>query len=209
MMKVAFRVLAALGTAALSALPALAAAEKYTIDPVHSVVAFKVRHLVAKVPGRFNVVEGTIDVDRENLATAKVSVTIDVASVDTANERRDGHLKSPDFFDAANQPKMTFESTKVELKGEGKALVHGNLTIRGVTKPVVLDTEVLGFGPGMGGMRAGFEATTTINRKDFGVVWNRVLDTGGAVLGDDVEITINVEAVRVEPEKAEESTTKG
>ncbi len=209
MRKVLFRILAALGAAALAGLPAMGASATYTIDNNHSAATFKIRHLMSKVPGRFNALEGSIEVDPENLSTAKVSVTIDVASVDTGNEGRDGDLKSAKFFEVEKHPKMTFESTKVEMKGEGRALVHGNLTIKGVTKPVILDTEILGFGPGMGGLRAGFEATTTINRQDFGVIWNRVLETGGALLGDDVEITINVEAVRVEPEKAEGSTTKG
>ncbi len=209
MRKAPFRILAALAAAALAAAPALAATETYEIDAVHSSVTFKIRHLVSRVPGRFNDFEGTITVDRENLATAKATVTIDVASIDTGNEKRDGHLKSPDFFDVEKHPKMTFEITKVETKSADKALVHGNLTIKGITKPVTLETDILGFGPGMGGFSSGFEATGTINRKDFGIVWNRVLDAGGAVLGDDVEITINVEAHRQEPEKAEGGANKG
>lgn len=194
-----------LAVAGLLAVPAWAGAETYTIDAIHSSVSFKIRHLFSKVPGRFNEFEGTIQVDRENLANSKVEVSIDVASIDTANERRDGHLKSPDFFDVENHPKMTFESTKVVPKGGNRAEVHGNLTIHGVTRPVVLDTEILGFGPGMGGFTAGFEATTTIDRKDFGITWNRVLDAGGAVLGDEVEINLNVEAKKQEPESEQAS----
>ena len=179
------------------AAPALAQGSAYEIDAVHSSVAFKIRHLVSKVPGRFNSFKGTIQVDPANLAAAKVSVEIDTTSIDTANERRDGHLKSADFFEVDKHPKMTFASTKVVPKGEGRAEVHGDLTIKGVTKPVVLDTEILGFGPGRGGaLSAGFEATTTINRKDFGILWNSALDTGGFVLGDEVEITINLEAIK-------------
>jgi polyisoprenoid-binding protein YceI len=190
----AFSVLALL---AFVGLPAHAGTEVYDIDAVHSQVAFKIRHLVSKVVGRFNAYEGAIEVDRENIANTKINVTIDVASIDTANDRRDGHLKSPDFFDVENNPKMTFTSTKVVPKGESQAEVHGDLTMRGVTKPVVLQAQILGFGDGMGG----FEATGTINRKDFGIVWNRALDSGGVVLGDEVEISLNVEARRAKPEE--------
>jgi polyisoprenoid-binding protein YceI len=194
---------AALALAALVVLatPALAEKTTFQIDAIHSSVGFKIRHLVSKVPGRFNSFSGTIEVDPKEIASGKVSVEIDVASIDTANERRDGHLKSEDFFAVEEHPKMTFESTKIVDKGDGKAEVHGNLTMKGVTKPVVLDTEVLGFGAGMGAMRAGFEATTTIDRKEFGIVWNRALDAGGVVLGDDVEISINLEAIAKEEEE--------
>lgn len=193
----------ALAVLAVLVTPALAERTTFQIDAIHSSVGFKIRHLVSKVPGRFNSFNGTIEVDPKDITTGKVHVEIDVASIDTANERRDGHLKSEDFFAVEEHPKMTFESTKIVDKGDGMAEVHGNLTIKGVTKPVVLETEVLGFGPGMGSMRAGFEATTTIDRKEFGIIWNRALDAGGVVLGDDVEISINLEAVAKEEEKEE------
>lgn len=182
---------------ALAAAPAAAGVETYTIDAAHSMVGFKIRHFVSKVPGRFDVYSGTISVDRENLAATKIEVEIDAASIDTDNEKRDEHLRSPDFFDVEKFPKITYKSTKVTAVGTDKAIVDGNLTMRGVTKPVKLEVEILGYGPdAWGGFRAGYEATTTIDRKEFGIVWNQLLDTGGAVLGDSVEITLNIEAIR-------------
>jgi len=187
---------------AASALPALAAVENYTIDPAHSQVGFKIRHIVSKVPGRFTKFSGTIDGDPANLATAKVSVEIEAASIDTDNEQRDKHLRSADFFDVEKFPKLTFASTEVVPKGPGKATLMGNLTLHGVTKPVEIDVDVLGFSPDpFGGYRGGFEGRTTINRKDFGIIWNKTLDAGGLLLGEDVEITLNVEAVRQQPKK--------
>jgi polyisoprenoid-binding protein YceI len=200
------RTWAALAAVALLAAPALAGTETYTIDSSHSQVAFKVRHLMSKVPGRFNSYSGTITLDRENIKETSISVEIDTSSIDTANEKRDGHLKTADFFDSENHPKMLFQSTSVVPKGKDKAEVHGNLTLLGVTKPVVLEAEILGFGPdAWGGFRSGFEARATVNRKDFGMVWNKILDTGGAILGDEVEIIISLEAIRQAPEKAGEA----
>jgi polyisoprenoid-binding protein YceI len=189
--------------AAVAALPALAATETYSIDPSHSQVGFRIRHFVSKVPGRFNTYSGTITLDRENLATTKVSVEVDAASIDTDHEERDKHLRSDDFFAVEKHPKLTFTSTEVVPKGPGRATVKGNLTIRGVTKPVELQADVLGFMPdAWGGFRAGFEASTVIDRKEFGILWNKALDTGGVVLGDEVEIVLNVEAIRQEPKPA-------
>jgi len=183
-----------------AAAPALAATETYQIDPVHSMVGFKIRHFVSKFPGRFGKYSGTISLDPSNLATTKVSVEIDTASIDTDNQDRDTLLKSADFFDVATHPKMTFVSTEVIPKGEGKATLKGTLTLRGVSKPVDLDVDVLGFSPDTwGGYRGGFEARGTINRKEFGILWNQTLDTGGAMLGDEVEIMLNIEAVREKP----------
>ncbi len=171
-------------------LGASAHAATWVIDPSHSSVTFKVRHFFTKVPGDFAQFAGTIDYDPAKPEAGSVKVSIDAASVNTRNERRDNHLRSGDFFDIENHPIVTFESTKV-VKGEGNALsVEGNLTIRGVTKPVTLEAVYLGSND----HTVGFEASTTVNRKDFGIVWNRTLDTGGVMLGDDVEITLTIEA---------------
>lgn len=182
---------------------AQAAPETFAIDAAHSSIAFTVRHFTSKVPGRFNKFEGTIVVDPKDLATTKVDVIIDVASIDTAIADRDGHLKSPDFFDAEKHPKATFKSTKVTAAGPNKAKIEGTLTIRGVSKPVVLEAEVLGFGPGNGGRWVGgFEAKTRINRQDFGVAWNKAVEGGGLVLSNDVDLVINIEAGRTDPKPA-------
>jgi polyisoprenoid-binding protein YceI len=175
--------------------PAFAAPETYAIDANHSSVGFKIRHFASRVPGRFNVFEGTIVVDRQDLAKSRVEVTIDAASIDTANDDRDAHLKSADFFDVATHPRITFRSTRVQPAGEGKLRVEGDLTIRGTARPVVLEVEMLGFGPGPGGKTVGgFEAKTRVNRLDFKVAWNRAVEGAGMILGDDVDIVINVEA---------------
>lgn len=195
--------LASLLALAASALPALAANEEFSIDPVHSQIGFKIRHIVSKVPGRFDKVSGSISVDPNDLSTAKVSVEIEAASIDTDNERRDQDLKGANFFDVEKFPKATFVSTGVTPGGPGKAKLKGNLTIRDVTKPVEFDVDVFGFGPDPGGnTRGGFEARTTINRKDFGITFNRTLDQGGALLGDDVELIVNIEAVKPKPKPA-------
>ncbi|HET6231505.1 MAG TPA: YceI family protein [Longimicrobiaceae bacterium] len=166
----------------------------WEIDPAHTEVSFRIRHLVSRVTGRFNTFSGTIVADPARLAGGSVNVTIQAASIDTNNERRDTHLRSADFFDAATYPTLTFRSTRVEVSG--KALkVYGNLTIRGVTTPVVLDGELLAVGGAPGKRRIGFEASTTIDRMDYGVAWNRAAEGGGTVLSDEVQITLNVEAV--------------
>jgi len=187
----------------LSAGIASAAAETYKIDGAHSSVGFSIRHFFSKVPGRFKTYEGTITLDPKDLSKATVSVTIDTASIDTAVADRDKHLVSPDFFDAAKYPKITFTSTEVVPRGPNKATVKGNLTMKGVTRPVTLEADILGFSPDpWGGYRGGFEAKTTINRQDFGISWNKVVEGGGMVLGDDVEILLNIEGVREVPKAA-------
>ena len=197
-----FALFAAAGLALVTA-PAIAAPENYTIDPAHSAVGFSIRHLFSRVPGRFTKFEGKMVVDRDDFTKSSVQVTIDAASIDTNEPARDKHLRSDAFFDVAKQPKLTFVSTRVKQVAANKLQVEGNLTIRGTTKPVVLDAEVLGFGPAYGGgFRGGFEAHTKINRQDFGVAWNDVVEGGGAVLGDEVEITLNVEAVKEQPKTA-------
>ncbi len=183
---------------AVMSAPGVATASEWTIDTVHSNVTFKVRHLFSKVSGEFNDFSGTINYDPARPAQASVEATIQVASIDTRNEKRDGHLKSGDFFAAEQYPEMTFKSTKVEPDGD-RLKVHGDLTMRGVTKPVALDVEFLGAGPHPmvdNGRVAGFTASTKVNRKDFGIEWNQVLDNGGALLGDEVEIMLEIEAMQ-------------
>jgi polyisoprenoid-binding protein YceI len=169
-----------------------AATETYTIDPVHSSVGFSIRHIFSKVPGSFTKFEGTIVVDQANPAANSVEATIDIGSVNTASEKRDGHLKTADFFDAAKFPTIAFKSTSWVKTGADTYDVTGNLTIKNVTKSVVLKVTSLGFGPGMMGTPvSGWEASTTINRRDYGVDGPAML---GHAVGDDVAITINVEA---------------
>lgn len=169
--------------------PARAAVETYKIDPVHSSVGFTIRHFFTNVPGSFTKFSGIIVVDRDDLEKSSVEATIEIASVDTRTAKRDDHLRSPDFFDAAKFPVMTFKSKAWKKTGDDTFDVTGDLTIKGVTKEVVLKVKSLGFGPGMqGAMLSGWEATTTINRNDFGIT------TFPKVLGDEVPVTIAVEA---------------
>jgi polyisoprenoid-binding protein YceI len=176
-----------------SAGPALrAAVETYVIDPVHSSVAFSIRHFVAKVPGKFSRFTGTIAVDRENPANSRVEAVIEAASIDTGNQKRDAHLRNADFLDVATLPTIKFKSTSWKKTGEDTFDVTGDLTIKDVTKPVVLNVTLLGFGPGSGGAQlSGWEATTKFNKKEFNVKDPPMLD---AALGDDVSVTINIEA---------------
>jgi polyisoprenoid-binding protein YceI len=193
------RTLFALMTAAVTATTA-GAADTYTFDKVHSDVGFQIRHLVTKVRGRFTDYEGTIVVDKAKPEASSVELKIKAASIDTGNENRDKDLRSANFFEVEKYPEITFQSTKITPKGSDHYDVTGNLTIHGVTKEVTLPVSFLGFvSAGRMGERAGFETSTTLNRKDFGIVWNRVLDTGGTMLGDDVLIAINVEASKKQP----------
>jgi polyisoprenoid-binding protein YceI len=178
-------------TTATSAL----SAGTWAIDPVHSSIAFSVRHLVvSKVRGVFDTFSGTITVAEDG--TASVRAEIDVASVDTRNAQRDAHLKSADFFDVENHPTATFVSTSVREDGAAH-LVDGDFTLKGVTKPVTLRLEFNGVNPGMGhGEVAGFEASAVLNRKDFGIDIDMPLETGGAVVGDKVTLTLEIEALR-------------
>jgi polyisoprenoid-binding protein YceI len=192
---------AVLAIGALTA-PAIAAPEKFVIDPVHSLAGFKIRHFFSNVTGRFAQMSGTIMFDQKDLAASSVDVTIPTASITTQNDRRDNHLRSADFFAADSFPSLTFKSTKVTPGADNKFQIEGDLTMRGVTKRVVLDATLLGVGSvGMMGTRAGFEASTRVNRKDYGISWNRTLDQGGTMLGDDVDIAISIEAAKEEPKK--------
>lgn len=169
-----------------------AAVETYEIDPVHSSLGFTIRHFVAKVPGTFTKFAGTITVDRENLEKSSVETTIDVGSINTANEKRDNHLRSADFFDTANHGTASFKSKQWKKTGENTFDIVGDLTFHGVTKEVVLHTTLLGFGEGARGAQlSGWEATTTINKADFGIDDPAMLS---AALGDEVTLLINIEA---------------
>ncbi|MBI3448883.1 MAG: YceI family protein [Acidobacteria bacterium] len=192
------RIPAALALAAAATLvPASAAAESLKIDSDHSTVAFKVSHLVfSKVLGRFDRFEGTLTLDPADLTKSAATVTIDAASIDTNEPDRDKHLKSDAFFDVEKFPKVTFQSTAVRKTAGDKYEMDGNLTMRGVTKPVTLKVDVIGVGADRGGLRAGFEASTRVNRKDYGVSWNNVVEGGGVVVGDDVDIMLTIEAFR-------------
>jgi len=169
----------------------------WTVDPAHSIAEFSVKHLiVTTVKGRFREVEATLHIDEDSFENSSVTASIDVASIDTNLTDRDAHLRSDDFFNAEQYPKITFQSTRVEkVKGE-KYLVHGDLTIRDMTKPVVLEAEFEGqVDDPWGNRRAAFTATTQISRKEFSVRWNQALETGGAVVSDNVKITLHVEAI--------------
>ena len=170
----------------------------WTVDPAHSIVEFAVKHLViTTVKGRFRDFEGTIQIDESRPENSVVSASIDVASVDTNTPDRDAHLRSDDFFNAERYPKITFRSTSLERLDGTHYKVRGDLTIRDVTKQVVLDAEFEGeVNDPWGHRRAAFTATTQISRHEFGVKWNELIETGGAVVSDDVRITLHVEAVR-------------
>jgi len=192
-------VVAVVALAAFVAVPARAA-DTYTIDKAHSEAAFQVRHLVTKVRGQFNDFSGTIKVDSENPASSSVTFEIDAASINTSNADRDKHLRSGDFFDVANHPKITFQSKSVTKTGESSYSVTGDLTMRGVTREITLPVEFLGQATDpWGNTKGGFETTTTLNRKDFGISWNAALDQGGYILGDDVTVIINLETALVKP----------
>jgi polyisoprenoid-binding protein YceI len=174
-------------------------AATYNIDPVHSTVGFKVKHLmVTNVNGVFDKFKGTVNIDEKDIAKSKVDVTIEMASINTTITKRDDHLRSPDFFDVGKFPTMTFVSTKVEKTGADKLKVTGNLTIKGVTKQVILNVEGLTgeIKSPQGDVKRGASATATINRQDFGVSWSKKLDGGGMVVADDVFISIDTELTR-------------
>ena len=180
--------------------PATAAppAAAWQIDPTHSELTFRIRHLVSRVRGTFGDWSGTLVMDPARLDAGRVEVAIQTASIDTQNERRDNHLRTPDFFDAETHPTITFRSKRVEARGQ-QLRVHGDLTIRGTTRPVVLEGEFLGATrDAQGRTRVGFQASTTINRHDYGVSWNRAAE-GMNVLGDEVEIEMVVAAVQQAP----------
>ncbi len=170
----------------------------YKVDPAHSEADFTIRHMaISNVHGRFGNISGSITYDAKEVAKSTVEASIDVTTVDTGVTQRDGHLKSPDFFDTARYPKMTFKSKSVTKTDEGFDVI-GDLTLHGVTKPVTLHVTASKEQTGMDGksVSRGFEATTSIHRQDFGLVWNGTLKSGDNALGDDVKIDINIEAGR-------------
>jgi polyisoprenoid-binding protein YceI len=180
-------------------------ADTWKFDPAHSDASFSVRHLmISNVKGEFSKVSGIVDYDPKQPENAKVEATIDVTTVDTREPKRDDHLRSADFFDVQKYPTMTFKSTKVVPAGKEKLKVTGDLTMHGVTKEVVLDVA----GPSAtikdnhGNEKSGVSASTTINRKDFGMTWNKAMDNGGVMLGDEIPITIEVEMSK-QPKVAE------
>jgi len=174
------------------------ATSTWTIDPAHSSAEFAVKHLmVSTFKGHFRSLEGTVHLDEANPANSSVAASVDVASVDTQTPDRDAHLRSDDFFNAERYPKMTFRSTRVEQIDGTNWKVTGELTVRDVTKEVVLDTEYEGrIVDPWGNERIGFTARTELSRKEFGVRWNAAIETGGVVVGDKVRISLNIEIVR-------------
>ena len=170
----------------------------WIVDPAHAHVEFAVKHLmISTVKGRFARVSGQVVANDDELSTAEVDVSIDVDSIDTRQPDRDAHLRSADFFDVEKFPKMTFKSTRVEPQPDGTSRLFGNLTIKGVTREVVLNVRPEGrVKDPWGGERAGFSATGTINRHDFGLTWNLALETGGFVVGDEVRISIDAELLK-------------
>jgi polyisoprenoid-binding protein YceI len=187
--------LKALSLALLLPALALAAPAVYKADADHSNVGFTIRHFVSNVPGRFGDFEGTIKYDRESPAASSVEFTVKTASIDTGNADRDNHLRGPDFFDVQKFPTMTFTSTKVTPKGADTLDVTGNFTLHGVTKQITVPVKFLGTVKTPRGEKAGFETSFTINRKEYGVNWNNIMDSG-PVLGDEVKISIDIEANR-------------
>lgn len=172
----------------------------WSIDPIHSTAEFAVKHMmVSTVKGRFRTFEGTINLDEENPFLSSVTAAINIDSIDTGEPQRDDHLRSDDFFGAERFPEMTFRSTKVERVDDGNWRVIGDLTIRDVTKQVVLDTEYEGqIKDAFGKQRAAFTAQTTLKRKEFGLNWNGLIETGGVIVGDKVRVTLHIAAVRQE-----------
>ncbi len=171
----------------------------WQIDSAHSHIYFTARHMmISKVRGQFESFSGEVNYDEENPTRTTVDIQIDAASLNTKEAQRDGHLKSPDFLDVANYPVVRFQSTKVEQTGADSGKLYGNLTIRDITKPVVLDVEYAGQAQSpWGNISAGFSGSTTINRKDWGLNWNQALETGGVLVGDKIQIEIELELVKV------------
>ena len=171
----------------------------WNIDPVHSAAQFKVKHMmISNVKGEFTSVKGSLEFDEHNIANSRVQAEIDATTINTREPQRDAHLRSADFFDVERFPTLSFHSTKVSNKGDRELAVSGELTIRGVTRPVSFDVE----GPSepakdpWGKTRIGLSASTKINRKEFGLTWNAALETGGILVGDEVTITLDVQLVR-------------
>lgn len=193
------RCLTIFAAALVLGISSVAGAATFEIDSAHTSAEFAVRHLmVSKVRGNLGKVTGVVSLDETDPTKSSVEATIDVTGIDTREPKRDEHLKSPDFFDVAKYPTITFKSKKITKVGDGKFQMAGDLTIHGVTKEVVLDLEgsPTPFKDPMGHVKLGGAATTRLNRKDFGILWNKSLDGGGVVVGEDVDVTIDIELVK-------------
>ena len=171
---------------------------KWSLDPAHSDIVFKIKHLmISSVSGKFGVFNGSVETNGDDFSTARVQFSADINSINTNNEQRDEHLRNGDFFDAENHPKLLFESTRMEIVDNENYKLQGNLTLRGITKPIALNVE---FGGATvdpwGGTRAGFSISGKINRKDFGIDFSMVSETGGILLGEEVKISADVEVVK-------------
>ena len=193
------RIIMTVAALALLAFPALSTAETWSIDPDHSSIGFTVRHMmVSNVKGTFGTFNGAAEVDEKDITRSKISVTIDTASINTGVLKRDEHLRSADFFDMTKYPTMTYVSKKVEKSGNDRLKIYGDLTLRGITKPVVLDVEgpTKVYKDPQGKLRRGASAAATINRKDFGLTWNKVIEAGGVLVGEEVNISLEAEFVK-------------
>jgi len=170
----------------------------YKIDPAHSEITFKIKHLmITNVTGSFTKFEGTMESSKDDFSDAQISFEADIDSITTNNEQRDGHLKSPEFFDAVTFPKLTFQSTSFEKVSGDDYKLTGNLTVHGVTEPVTLNVELGGVTTDPWGQsKVGFEITGKINRKDFGLEWNATLETGGVMLSEEVKLLLNVQLIK-------------
>jgi polyisoprenoid-binding protein YceI len=184
----------ALAFVALSAF----AADTFVVDKVHSEAKFEIRHMMSKVSGKFDDFAATVNIDQANPPASNVSFSMKAASVNTGNPDRDKHLRSDAFFDVDKNPEITFKSTAIKATAKKNVYdVTGDLTMRGTTKHITLPVEFLGYGKDpWGKTRAGFTVKTTLNRKDYGINWNKALDEGGFLLGDDVDVTLNLEAAK-------------
>jgi polyisoprenoid-binding protein YceI len=189
--------------AALAAASPSFAKETYQIDKSHTTVGFEVRHIFTNVGGRFTDFDGTIHIDRDRPENSSVEFTIRATSIFTNEPKRDEHLRSADFFDVAKYPTITFKSTSVKPEGKDSFLVDGELTMRGVTRRVTLPVKLLGEGKDpWGNEKLGLEAEITLNRRDFGLTWNKALETGGLLVGEHVKVEIGIEANKAKPATA-------
>lgn len=170
---------------------------RWKFDPAHSGTEFVVRHMmVSKVRGTISGIDGWLEFDAANPTNSKIEAHVDVRTINTQQPDRDGHLRSADFFDAENYPTLTFKSTKIEATSDTEGKVYGDLTIRGVTRPVAFDVEYFGSIQSLfGDTRAGFSGNVTINREDFGLTWNKALETGGVLVGKEVSIHVELQAI--------------
>ncbi len=179
----------------------------YQIDQVHSQISFSIRHMmIAKVRGWFEKFDGNIELNEQDPSKTTVDIHIEAASINTREPQRDGHLRSPDFLDAENYPHLSFKSTRVEVKDEMHAKLYGDLTIKGISRPVVLDVEFTGQAQSPFGYTGyGFGGRTVINRKDWGLEWNRALETGGWLVGDEITVEIELELKKISEPAAEKA----